>query len=233
MHGFESFIEAEPAERTDAMNAGRMTVYGDSMSGNCHKVRMLLAARGGDPEHDWVEMDILAGDAGKEDFLAINPLGKIPALVLPDGRVLTESNAILFYLAQGTGLLPEDPYLLAQVLQWCFFEQYSHEPYIATSRFIIRYLGNPPERRAELEQKREKGEKALEVMEGHLGKVHGSGGGFFVGGRYSIADIALYAYTHVAGEGGFSLDGYPHIRKWIGSVEATVGFLAMEQQSHA
>ena len=204
------------------MSTNRMTIYGDSQSGNCYKVKLLLAGRGDSPEFDWVEMDILAGDTAKPDFLALNPLGKIPVLVLPDGRALTESNAILFYLAQGTDLLPGDPYLQAQAMQWCFFEQYSHEPYIATSRFIMRYLGNPPERRAELEQKKDKGEQALGVMETHL-----KGADFFVGGHYSIADIALFAYTHVADEGGFPLEGYPSIRKWIDRVKSTSGFLPM------
>ena len=204
-----------------------MTVHGDSRSGNCHKVKMVLAARGGAADYDWVEVDILAGDTAKPDFLALNPLGKIPVLETPDGRILTESNAILFYLAQGSGLLPDDPYQLAQVLQWCFFEQYSHEPYIATSRFIVQYLGNPPERREELEGKRAKGEKALQVMETHLGGIHRSGAEFFVGGRYSIADIALFAYTHLADEGGFTLDAYPSIQRWIDAVKAGDGYLAM------
>ena len=203
-----------------------MTVHGDSRSGNCHKIKLLMAALG-NADYDWVEVDILAGDTTKPEFLALNPLGKIPVLEMPDGRVLKESNAILFYLAQGSDLFPDDPYLQAQVMQWCFFEQYSHEPYIATSRFIVQYLGNPPERRAELEQKRGKGEKALQLMEGHLEKIHQSGGKFFVGGQYSIADIALFAYTHVADEGGFSLEPYPSIREWIAQVEATSGFVPM------
>ena len=209
------------------MNASRITVYGDSQSGNCYKIKLVFACRGGDPDHDWVEMDILAGDTAKPEFLALNPLGKIPVLVLPDGRLLTESNAILFYLAQGSTLLPEDPYDLSQTLQWCFFEQYSHEPYIATSRFIIKYLGSPPERRAELDQKRGKGEQALQVMEKHLEDVHRAGAEFFVGGRCSIADIALFAYTHVADEGGFQLAGYPAIRRWLERVKETEGFLSM------
>ena len=208
------------------MTANRMTVHGDSLSGNCHKIKLLMAALG-EADYDWVEVDILAGDTQKPEFLALNPLGKIPVLELPDGRVLTESNAILFYLAGASDLLPEDPYLRAEVLQWCFFEQYSHEPYIATARFIVKYLGNPPERRAELGRKRAKGERALQVMEGHLGKVQRSGAEFFVGGSYSIADIALFAYTHVADEGGFSLESFPAIRRWIGRVEATDGFVPM------
>ena len=208
------------------MQNGRMTVYGDSQSGNCYKIKLLLAARGDDPDYDWIEMDIQAGDTRKPEFLALNPLGKIPVLVLPDGRVLTESNAIIFHLARGSELLPDDSWAQDQILQWCFFEQYSHEPYIATSRFIMKYLGNPPERQAELEQKREKGEQALAVMERHLEAVDGQGG-FFVGSRYSIADIALFAYTHVADEGGFTLDGYPFILKWIDRVKATNGFLPM------
>ena len=210
------------------MGTNRMTVYGDSQSGNCYKVKLILACRGGNPDYDWVEMDILAGDTAKPEFLALNPLGKIPVLALPDGRVLTESNAILFFLARGSALLPEDPYLLGQALQWCFFEQYSHEPYIATSRFIMKYLGNPPERQAELDRKRDKGEQALQIMERHLNSVHGEGAEFFVGGRFSIADIALFAYTDPADEGGFQLDGYPSIRRWLEQVKGTEGFLPME-----
>ncbi len=194
--------------------------YGDSISGNCYKLK--LAARQLDIPFDWQEVDILAGDTRTPEFLALNPNGKVPIMVLPDGRVIPESNAILSYLAEGTELGGQDRFERAEILSWLFFEQYSHEPYIATSRFIVRYLGNPEERRADLEAKRSGGEKALDVMNRHLAEHD-----FFANDRYSIADIALYAYTHVADEGGFDVAPHTHVAAWLDRVAAQPGHVPM------
>ncbi len=155
----------------------------------------------------------------------MNANGKIPLLALPDGRYLAESNAILAYLAEGSELAGSDSFSRAEVLQWMFFEQYSHEPNIATSRFIIKYLGSPPDRQAALEEKRVGGYKALDVMEKQLGDYK-----FIAGPKYSIADIALYAYTHVADDGGFDLKEYPEVRAWLGRVEATPAYVPMRSK---
>jgi len=197
-----------------------LKIYGDSRSGNCYKIQLLLAEMG--VRYDWQEVDILAGDTRTPEFLAKNANGKIPLLELPDGRHLAESNAILCYLADGSEFLVGDAFGRAEVLQWLFFEQYSHEPYIATSRFIVRYLGNPPERQADLEQKREGGLKALAVLEKRFSERE-----YLVGDRYSIADIALFAYTHVAHEGGFSLHEFPATRAWIDRIKGRPNFVAM------
>ena len=203
------------------MTKDKFVVYGDSRSGNCYKIKLLCSQLG--VAYEWREVDILAGDTRTAEFLAMNANGKIPLLALPDGRYLAESNAILAYLADGSDLAGSDRFARAAVLQWMFFEQYSHEPNIATSRFIIRYLGNPPDRQAALEEKRLGGYKALEVMEQQLG-----GNTFMAGSEYSIADIALYAYTHVAHEGGFDLNDYPATRAWLDRVRATPGHVPME-----
>ncbi|GGJ91181.1 glutathione S-transferase family protein [Pseudomonas matsuisoli] len=188
-----------------------MRLYGDASSGNCYKVQLLLSLL--DRPYEWVPVDILHGDTRAESFRAKNPNGKIPVLELDDGRTLWESNAILNFLAKGTALLPSDPWLHSKILQWQFFEQYSHEPYIAVARFINVYLGMPPERRDEFEQKRAGGYRALDVMERQLSQTP-----YLVGDTYSIADISLYAYTHVAEEGGFELSGYPAIQDWMARV---------------
>jgi len=188
-------------------------VYGDSQSGNCYKVQLLINHL--DLEYQWQEMDILAGETQSEDFLTKNPNGKIPLLELPSGEYLSESNAILNYLAQGTPLLPDTPWERAQVLSWQFFEQYSHEPYIAVARFIAKYLGLPDTRREEYEAKQEGGRKALSVMEQAL-----STRPYLVGWTFTIADISLYAYTHVAHEGGFELSDYPAVQAWLKRVTA-------------
>ena len=180
-------------------------------SGNGYKVRLLLTQLGIPFER--VELDILKGETRTPEFLTKNLNGRIPVLETKPGQLLAESNAIMFYLAEGTNLLPEDSWERALVLQWLFFEQYSHEPNIATSRFWISHDVLTDERRAQLPQKQILGYAALDVMEKHL-----DGRLFFVGERYSIADIALYAYTHVAHEGGFDLAGYPHIRAWLDRV---------------
>ena len=183
-------------------------LFGDSISGNCYKLQLACSQLG--IEHDWHETDIMAGESRSETFLEMNPNGKVPLAKLPDGRCLAESNAILSYLADGSELAGVGRYGKACVLQWMFFEQYSHDPYIATSRFIVQYLGNPADRQADLESKRSGGYKALSVMDGHL-----AGRNFLANDAYSIADIALYAYTHVAHEGGFELGDYANIRTWL------------------
>ena len=186
----------------------KIKIYGDSISGNCYKIKLLCSELG--IAYDWHELDILSGATRTADFLKMNPNGKIPLLELPDGRHLAESNAILCYLAEGTVLAGADRFERASVLQWMFFEQYSHEPYVATSRFIVRYLGNPPERRDDLEQKRAAGERALGIMELKLRQSP-----WMTGDRFTLADIALFAYTHVAEEGGFHLERFPGVMDWI------------------
>lgn len=183
-------------------------VYGDYRSGNCYKVKLMLHLLGRD--YQWVPVDILRGESREEAFLKKNPNGKIPVLELDDGTCLWESNAILNFLAEGSEFLPSSPRLRTQVLQWQFFEQYSHEPFIAVARFIKVYLGLPDERLGEYAAKQLDGYHALDVMEQQLLRTP-----YLVDDQYSIADVALYAYTHVAEEGGFRLDGYPAIRAWL------------------
>ncbi|MBX3026562.1 glutathione S-transferase family protein [bacterium] len=182
-------------------------------SGNGYKVRLLLSQL--DVPFELVELDILKGETHTAAFLARNPNGRIPTLELEPGVHLAESNAILCYLAEGTPLLPGERLARAQALQWMFFEQYSHEPNIATVRFWLAHDQLTPERRAMLEGKRALGYAALDVMERHLSRRD-----FFVAERYTVADIALYAYTHVAHEGGFDLGGYAAVNAWLGRVRA-------------
>ncbi|GAA5166121.1 glutathione S-transferase family protein [Viridibacterium curvum] len=196
------------------------TVFGDIQSGNCFKIRLVLDQLG--LPYQWRHVDILNKETHTPEFLAMNPNGKIPVLVLPDGSCLAESNAILHYLAEGSTLLPTDRLLRAQVLQWMFFEQYSHEPYIATARYIVRYLGRPPAKEQALQDKMPGGHRALGVMEQHLATRQ-----FFVGEQYCIADIALYAYTHVAPEGGFDIAAYPAVKAWLARVAAQPGYRGM------
>ena len=167
-------------------------------------------------------VNILAGESRTEAFLAMNPIGKIPLLVLPDGRHLAESNAILNYLAEATSYVPGDSYMRAKVLEWQFFEQYSHEPYIATARFINKYLGLPEERRSEFEAKQPGGHAALSVMERQLTESD-----YLVGESLTIADITLYAYTHVAEEGGFALDSYHGVKAWLARIASHPRHVAM------
>ena len=202
------------------MSGDRLQIYGDSRSGNCYKLKLLCAEMG--MHYDWHEVDILAGETRTAEFLAINPNGKIPVITLPDGRHLAESNAILCFLADGSDFFRGDAFDRAGILQWLFFEQYSHEPFIATSRFIVQYLGSPPERADELRQKKEGGYRALGVMEHRLDEHE-----FIAGPRFSIADIALFAYTHVADEGGFSLADYPAVRRWIERIGKRPNFVPM------
>lgn len=197
-----------------------MKVWGDSRSGNCFKIRHLCAELGLD--YEWQEVDILAGETRTPEFLAMNPNGKIPLVDLGGRRYLAESNAILAYLADGSPLAGADRYERALVLQWMFFEQYSHEPNIATSRFIIRYLGNPPDRQAALADKHTAGHRALRVMEQRLAASE-----FMASDRFTLADIALFAYTHVAHEGRFDLSPYAAVRAWIDRVASRPRFVPM------
>lgn len=195
-----------------------MKLYSSPISGNSYKVRLLLSQLG--IPCTIVTVDILKGESRTPEFLKINPNGRTPALD-DDGFVLAESNAILAYLARGTRYLPDDRRRWALAFQWMFFEQYSHEPYIATSRFLLQHRPDSPERAAALTARREGGWAALKVMEGHLSKND-----FFVG-DYTIADIALFAYTHVSHEGGFPLDDFPKIRAWLERVKSQPGFIPM------
>ena len=198
-----------------------MKIYGDHQSGNCYKLQLVASFLG--ITYEWIQLDIKNGDTKSESFLKLNPNGKIPILVLDDGKVLSESNAILNYLAEGSEFLPKDPYLRAKVLQWQFFEQYSHEPYIAVARFIQHYLGIPEERRVEYESKQSGGHKALKVMEIQLEKTP-----YLIGDFMTIADISLFAYTHVANEGGFDLSQYPKINQWIERIKNQKKFIPMK-----
>jgi glutathione S-transferase len=198
------------------------TLHQDPRSGNCYKV-VLTAAHLGIPIKT-VDIDVMDGLTRKPAFLAKNPNGRIPILELDDGRVLPESNAITWYLADGSALIPSDRFACAQMLQWMFFEQYSHEPYIAVARFWMVFVSKEKLREKEhlIPEWHAKGNAALGVMEGHLQKND-----WFAGGRYSLADIALYGYTHCAEEGGFDLKRYPAVSAWLKRVEATKGFVKM------
>ncbi|TWI04510.1 glutathione S-transferase [Luteimonas cucumeris] len=198
-----------------------ITVYGYSVSGNCHKLRLLLEQLG--REYRWVEIDSSKGESRTPQYLAKNANGRVPIIELDDGRVLAESNAILCWLADGTACLPSDGWQKAQALSWMFFEQYSHEPYVAVARFIRGWTpADSPRRTAELPRCLERGHQALAVMEKHL-----AGNAWFTGPDYGIADIALFAYTDVAHHGGFDLASYPALRDWLERVRATPGFVAM------
>jgi len=192
-----------------------LRLYDYFESGNAYKVRLLLAQLGIPFER--VELDILKGETRTPAFLAKNPNHRIPLLEWSDGRTLAESNAILFHLAEGTPFLPEDRFARAQALQWMFFAQYSHEPYVAVVRFW-HFSGQVEARRSELAAKLDGGYHALGVMEAHLTEH-----AFFAGERYSIADVALYAYTHVAPEGGFELERFPALGRWLARVAAQPG----------
>ena len=197
-----------------------MHLFDNLDSGNGYKVRLLLAQLGLD--YRWTDLDIDAGKTRTPEFLKRNPNGRIPTLELDDGTNLAESNAILWYLAEGTAFVPGDRLGRAQALQWMFFEQYSHEPFVATPRYIVKHL--PPEhaRRAELPERLAKGRAALAVMDEHLTSRR-----FFVAERYTIADIALYAYTHVAHEGGHDLTPYASVRSWLARVAAQPGHVGI------
>ena len=200
-----------------------MKLYDYLPSGNGYKVRLLLAQLG--HRFTLIEKDITKGETRTPEFLALNPNGRIPLLELDDGRHLPESDAILFYLAEGTPFLPAERFARADVLRWMFFEQYSHEPYIAVARAWLHVFTGPPVEPDRLREKMEGGYRALDVMERHLAARR-----FFVDERYTIADIALYAYTHVAHEGDFHLERYPHIRTWLARVASQPGHVPITQR---
>jgi len=191
-----------------------MKIYGDLNSGNCLKVRWVCdkLAR----SYDWIDVDTLKGESRAADFLKLNPWGQVPTVVLDDGRTLAQSNAIIRYLARDSALIPADAYAAAQMDAWMFWEQNSHEPFVAVCRFHIVYLGKPVSALDPVLVKR--GYAALDQMERHL-----AGAGFLIGGALTLADIALLAYTRLAHEGGFDLAPYAAIRRWIGNAEAELG----------
>lgn len=194
----------------------RFKIYGDCRSGNCLKVRWTADLLG--VPYDWVDVDVLAGTTRTEEFLAINPSGQVPCVVLPDGRTLSQSNAIILYFADihDGSLVPADPYARAKVLEWLFWEQYSHEPYIAVRRFLKAFLGKSDK---DLDPKLlANGRRALGQMAMQLGKTD-----YIAGDALTAADIALLAYTRLAHEGGFDLDEFPNIRGWIARVERDLG----------
>jgi glutathione S-transferase len=170
----------------------------------------------------WIEVDILKGESRTPEFLKLNPNGRVPLLVFPDGRLLAESNAMLLHLGEGSAWIPTDPYLRAKMYEWLFFEQYSHEPYIATVRFWVKEAGKAQEKAQEIVERTGRGHAALGVMEKALAATP-----FLVGEQPTLADLALFAYTHVAPEGGFSLEPYPAIRRWLERVTSLPGFVPM------
>ena len=193
-----------------------ITVYGDSISGNCLKVKWTAERLG--LTYRWVETDVLKGESRRPDFLARNPAGQVPLIILEDGRALAQSNAIILYLAEGSQLVPKDSYARAKMFEWLFWEQYSHEPYVAVARFQMAYLGKAA---SELDPKIvERGKAALSRLEMAL-----EDGGFLVGEELTLADIALVAYTRVAHEGGFDLTDYPRVQAWVGRVETALGII--------
>jgi glutathione S-transferase len=196
------------------------TLFGLRSSGNCYKIALCLTQLG--LPFVWHDMDMASGENRSAEFKRINPLGKVPAVKLTNGECLFESNAILAYFAEGTSLWPAEKLARARVLQWMFFEQYSHEPYVAVARYICNNLAADHPRRAELPRCMQRGHEALQVMDQHLADKT-----FFVGETYSVADIALYAYTHVAAEGGFDLALYPAIGAWLKRVAAVPNHLAI------
>jgi len=199
----------------------RVHLFDSVLSGNCYKVRLLLAQLG--RSYRKTAIDVLSGDERPAEFLARHPGGKVPLLELEDGRCLVESNAILCFLAEGTSLAPDDPFARAQALQWMFFEQNSHEPNIAVARYLVTLLGNPERHRHIVRYTQERGTRALQVMDEHL-MDHD----FFVGESYSIADIALYAYTHMAPEGGLDLMRFTAIGHWLERVQQQPGHVPLE-----
>jgi glutathione S-transferase len=188
-------------------------IYGDSISGNCLKAKWVADFLG--RSFEWIEIDILKGESRTPDFLAMNPAGQVPLMILDDGRPLAQSNAMIMYLAEGSALIPADAYQRAKMLEWLFWEQYSHEPYIAVARFQVRYLGKAI---GDLEAKIiERGKAALQRLEDGLSSTP-----FLVGETLTLADVALVAYTRWAQEGGFRLADYPKVCAWIARTEAAL-----------
>jgi len=198
-----------------------MILYNSPVSGNCYKVRLLLAHLG--LEVELRDVSVVDRSNRKELLGDLNPARRVPTLTLDDGRPLAESNAILWYFGEGTRFVPADRYDRARVLQWMFFEQYEHEPAIAVARFLKTYSGRPDLYEAQRESLTKRGERALEALDQGL-----AGREWLAGDGMTIADIALYAYTDVAGEGGFSLEAYPLIRDWLGRVAAQSGHVPIE-----
>jgi glutathione S-transferase len=208
--GFVEDLDANP----DSGGWAVITIYGDSISGNCLKVKWTADHLG--IAYRWLETGVLTGDTRTPEFLAMNPAGQVPLVLLADGRPLAQSNAIILHLAEGSALIPSDAYARARMLEWMFWEQYSHEPYVAVARFQVRYLQKPV---SELEPRIvERGLQALQRLEDGL-----AASAFLVGDAPSLADVALVAYTRVAGEGGFDLDAFPRVRRWVGRVEGAFG----------
>ncbi len=193
---------------------GAMKIYGDLISGNCLKVKYVADFLG--IPYCWETRDITKGESRTQEFLAINPAGQVPAIELEDGRTLAQSNAIIQYLAKNSALLPGDAFVQAQINSWLFWEQYSHEPYIAVCRFAMLYQGKSKKEREDWRV--ERGENALDFMQQSL-----SGKDWFVDARFTIADISLLAYTRVAHEGGFDLASRPNVGQWIARCEARLG----------
>ncbi|HEY8791521.1 MAG TPA: glutathione S-transferase family protein [Gaiellaceae bacterium] len=198
-----------------------MLLYNSPVSGNCYKVRLLLTHLGIPFERR--ELDVVDRSNRRQVLGDLNPALRVPTLVLDDGRALGESGAILWYLGEGTRFVPEDRYERAQVLQWMFFEQYDHEPAIAVARFWLAYSGRPDEFADRLPERIAAGQRALAAMERHL-----DGRQFLVGDGLTLADIALYAYTHVAEEGGFELEPYPAVRSWLERVASESGHVPID-----
>lgn len=198
-----------------------MRIYGDRQSGNCYKVQLICSLLKLD--HEWIDVDILNGETQNANFLQKNPNGKIPLLEINEQQFLSESNAIINYLAHGSSLFPSTPLAQARIMQWQFFEQYSHEPFIAVARFINKYLGLPDDRKEEYQAKQAGGHKALQVMETQLMNTR-----YIASDTLSTADISLYAYTHVAHEGGFDLAPYQAIVAWLKRIESQPGFSPMQ-----
>jgi glutathione S-transferase len=200
-----------------------LVLYDSPVSGNCYKVRLLLSHLGLPYERRYADV---ADRSNRPELLGdLNPALRVPTIVLEDGRPLAESGAILWYFAEGTPFIPSDPYERAQVLQWMFFEQYDHEPAIAVVRFWVRYSGRPEAFADRVEERMAAGYRALGAMEKHLGVA---GRRYFVGDTLTLADVVLYAYTHVADEGGFDLAGYPAIRSWIDRVASEPGHVTID-----
>jgi glutathione S-transferase len=195
---------------------GIWELWGDPRSGNCWKPASLLQ-RTGRPWR-WHTTDVVSGATREPEFLSLNPVGKVPLLRLPDGRLLSESNAMLLLLAEGTPWLPEDAYQRALVNQWLFWEQYSHEPYIAVARFLLHFEHGLPLDPARMAMLSQRGNQALSVMEQAV-----SGQPWFAGDTFTVADIALYAYTHVCSDGDFDLEPYPAVQAWLDRVAAQPG----------
>jgi glutathione S-transferase len=194
-----------------------MLIYGDSISGNCLKVKWTADKLG--LAYDWAEIDIMKGESRTPPFLALNPFGQVPLVVLDDGRPLAQSNAIILHLAEGSDLIPADAYDRARMLEWLFWEQYSHEPYVAVARFQVRYLGKPAD---DLDAKLvQRSHAALQRLEDGL-----TASPYLVGDTLTLADISLVAYTRMAGDGGLDLGAYPRTSAWIARIEAALGLPA-------